>query len=194
MDKELTEKTQRLLHEQTTLYNLEPPGAIHELGPAELAALKGSNSSAGTKVLNLARVLATVTDAEGAAKPFLLSIGERAEAVRQSYEDRQITTQQALEQFERLANSYVEADAERQRLGLDPNAYGVYTAVQSYNGDLTPADAQSIDAIFGCFPDYAWNQQQERRLRAQLYLALRPIVGPARIVEAANQLLKLQRV
>jgi hypothetical protein len=43
-------------------------------------------------------------------------------------------------------------------------------------------------------PDCTWNQPQERSLRAQLYLALRPIVGSARIVDAANQLLKLQRV
>jgi hypothetical protein len=70
----------------------------------------------------------------------------------------------------------------------------ICTAILSYNGDLTPADAQTVDAIFDRFPEYAWNQQQERRLHAQLYLALRPIVGPERIVEAANQLLKLQSV
>jgi type I restriction enzyme R subunit len=131
---------------------------------------------------------------KASAKPFLLYIGERAEAVRQSYEDRQVTTQQALEQFERLAESYVETAAEPQRLAIDANAYGIYTTLQGYYGDLTPADAQSVDLFFGHFPDYAWNQQQERRLRAQLYLALRPIVGPARIVDAANKLLKLQRV
>jgi type I restriction enzyme, R subunit len=152
VDKDLSQKTQKLRHDQTTLYNLEPPGAIHELGPAELAALKRSDASAGTKVLNLARVLAKVVDSESAAKPFLLSIGERAEAVRQSYEDRQVTNQQALEQFNRLAESYVEADAVRQRLGINANAYGIYTTPQPYNGELTAADAQAVDGLFGRFP------------------------------------------
>jgi hypothetical protein len=42
--------------------------------------------------------------------------------------------QQDLTAFEQLAQQYVEADAERQRLGLDPNAFAIYTTLKPYAG------------------------------------------------------------
>ena len=50
------------------------------------------------------KILAETVINEGGAKPFLVSIGERAEALAQAYEDRQLTTQQALLEFERLVS------------------------------------------------------------------------------------------
>lgn len=71
---------------------MELPGAIHELGPRELAALKQSDASDTTKILNLRKLLAPLVDAKGAAKPFLLPIGERAEVLAQAYEDCRLRT------------------------------------------------------------------------------------------------------
>jgi len=97
---------------------LETPGAIHVLGPHELQALKQSDASETVKILNLRKILATTAAQEGASKPFVVSIGERAEALAQAYEDRQLTTQQALLNFENLAQEYVNASSERQRLNV----------------------------------------------------------------------------
>jgi type I restriction enzyme R subunit len=47
--------------------------------------------------------LITFVSAESAVKPFLLSIGDRAETIAQAYENRQINTQVALSEFEKLA-------------------------------------------------------------------------------------------
>jgi type I restriction enzyme, R subunit len=187
-------KTKALLREHSASTYLTLPGAIYELGPAELAALKASDISDDVKVLNLRKVLAGIVDRDGRAQPFLLSIGERAQALALAYEDRQLTTQQVLEEFERLAGEYVDADAERQRLGLDANAFAIYTALKSKLAGITAEQATSLDALFRAHPDYQWNAQEESRLRADLYKALRPLVGNQQMVEAANSLLKLQRV
>ena len=56
------------------------------------------------------------------------------------------------------------------------------------------AQAREIDALFRQFPDYQWNGQQANALRSRLYVALRPIVGPKKLIEVTNTLLKLQRV
>ncbi|MGH2355038.1 MAG: type I restriction enzyme endonuclease domain-containing protein [Chloroflexota bacterium] len=194
MDKELTEKTRALLRERTATYSVEPPGAIHELGSEELAALKQSDASDTAKVLNLRKVLAATVNKEAGAKPFLLSIGERAEALAQAYEDRQLTTRQVLTEFERLAQEYVQAEAERTRLGVDDNTFAVYTALRALVVSVTAEDAQTVNEVFGRFPDFRWNARQQGRLRAELYKTLRPVVGPAMIIEAANALLQLHRV
>ncbi|MCL4516162.1 MAG: HsdR family type I site-specific deoxyribonuclease [Firmicutes bacterium] len=194
VDKELTEKTRLLLREHTSSYNVELPEAIHELGPEELAAIKKSDASDTTKILNLRKILAVVVDKEGASKPFLLSIGERAEELAQAFEDRQLTTQQTLAEFEKLAKEYVEADAERQRMDVDENTFAIYTVLKSFAKDLSAKQAKDIDAIFGRFPDYQWDEQQTSKLRTELYKILRPIVGATRMIEATNILLRLKRI
>ncbi len=193
-DEDVTEKTKRLLREHTSAYNLQMPSEIRELGLKELAALKDSDSSDTVKVLNLSKVLARIVADEAGKKPFLLPIGERAEAVRQQYENRQVSTKQALAEFEKLAAETVRADAEREQLGLDGNAYAIYKTLEPMEGKVTPAHAQALNAVFARFPDYQWNEQQKSQLRAELYRTLLEIVGKDKLIQAANALLSLQRV
>lgn len=48
--------------------------------------------------------------------------------------------------------------------------------------------------MFLSYPDYQWNEKQEKRLRSELYKVLLPVVGNTHLMEATNSLLKLQRV
>jgi type I restriction enzyme R subunit len=194
VDRELTAKTKRLLQERTQGGEIELPGAIYTLGPTELAALKQSDASETTKILNLRKILAAVVAQQSAAKPFLLSIGERAEVLMQAYEDRQLTTQQVLAEFEQLAQVYVQADAERQQLEVDENTFAIYTALKPVVTTLQVEQATAINALFARFPDFQWDEQQRSKLRAELYRALRPLVGREKFIAVTNTLLKLQRV
>ncbi|WP_129628852.1 type I restriction endonuclease subunit R [Candidatus Oscillochloris fontis] len=193
-DRDLTDKTRTLLHEHTTLYNLTPPTTIHSLGAEELTALKQSDSSDTVKVLNLRRALAKVVDEQATSQPFLISIGEQAESVAQAYEDRQLTTQQALAAFEALAKQATEAAAERQRLGLDANGYAIYVTLTPYLATITSEQINTLNAIFQHYPDYGWDNQQESALRTALYQAMLPLVGQQYFIAATTTLMKLQRV
>jgi type I restriction enzyme, R subunit len=174
VDREISNKTRDLLQKHTISGQLELPGAIHALGPEELAKLRESEISDGTKVLNLRKILAVTVQDSGASKPFLLSIGERAEKLAEAYEDRQLTTQQALLQFEKLAREATEADAERQRLGLDENSFAIHKTVAEADNGFDAKRAKDINALFEQFSDYRWNKQQESKLRTELYKTLQP--------------------
>ncbi|MBM4274362.1 MAG: HsdR family type I site-specific deoxyribonuclease [Deltaproteobacteria bacterium] len=194
VDKELTAKTRELLRQHATGGEFELPGAIHELGPKELAALKDGDTSDSTKVLNLKKILAETVIEESGAKPFLISIGERAEALAQAYEDRQLTTQQALLEFEKLAQEYVKADAQREKMGVDENTFAIYISLKNDHQGIKKEQAQAINTVFEGFPDYRWDEAQMRRLRTELYKVLYPLVGAEKVIKAANALLRLQRV
>ncbi len=168
VDKELTQKTKQLLREQTQSGAIEPPGAIYEIGVKELRLLKERDSDDTIKILNLRKVLVAAVEHGGAAKPFLLSIGERAESLAQAYEDRQLTTQDALAEFERLAQQVIESDAERQQFGMDENTYAIYTVLKSVAGGATKEQAEALNAQFLRYPDFTWNEQQKSQLRAEL--------------------------
>jgi type I restriction enzyme R subunit len=193
VDKELTEKTRKLLRERTGISNLELPGAIHELGAKELEALKRSDVSDTTKILNLKKVLAAVVSEESGSKPFLLSIAERAEALAELYEDRQRSTAEALAEFEKLAREVVEAADARKDLGVDENTFAIYKTLKQSAENLTAGQAKAINELFVNFPDYRWNKQQGSQLRTELYKALRPIVDKD-FIEVANSILRLQRI
>ena len=192
VDREISNKTRDLLQKHTISGQLELPGAIHALGPEELAKLRESDTSDNTKILNLRKILAVTVQDSGASKPFLLSIGERAEKIAADYEDRQLTTQQALLEFEKLAREATEADVERQRLGLDENSFAIHKTVGETDNGFDAKQAKGINALFEQFPDYRWNKQQESKLRTELYKTLRPHVGTGKMIDVANRLLKLQ--
>jgi len=194
IDKELSEKTKELLRHHATSANLELPGAIHELGVKELALLKQSDTDDTTKILNLRKILTKTVDDKAYSQPFLLSIGERAEALALAYEDRHLTTQEVLAEFERLAQEYVESDKERQHLDLDANEYAIFATLKPIVSGVTSQQAIAFNALFSAYPDYKWNEQQQKKLRAELYKVLLPLVGAKNMVDAANRLLRLQRV
>ena len=194
IDKELTAKTRGLLQEHTESDRFELPGAVQELNADTLKEIRQNYASDTVKVLNLRKLLKQKVVDESGSKPFLISIGERAEAVAEAYENRQLTTQQALLEFEKLADESNQASIERAKLNLDENAYAVYKVLKNAADDITPAQAGDLSKGFENFPDYRWDPAQERALRWMLLLALKPHVGTENLIEVTNALMKLERI
>lgn len=194
VDRELAAKTRRLLHQHATSSHPEPPGAIRELGVNELAMLRQSDLNDTIKVLNLRRILSVTVEQKVRSHPYLLSIGERAEELAQQYEDRHLTTQQVLAAFEELAQRYLDAEEERQQLGLDMNTFAIYTALKMLGETVTLQQAAEVNAVFVHHPDYRWHEQQEKQVRAELYKILYPLMGTEKMIEVANRLLKVERI
>lgn len=194
VDKELTAKTQRLLQTHTEADLFALPDAVYELNETTLKEIDQSDASDTVKVLNLAKVLRQKVTDEGTSQPFLVSIGERAEAAIAAYENRQSGTQDTLAEFMRLAAEYANAAREQDQMDLDNNTYAVYTILRNVIGDVNPEQARAVDQIFEQFPDYRWDNQQGSQLRIMLYRTLEPTVGIKNIVETANKLLRLERV
>ena len=194
VDKELTAKTRELLQEHTESHLFELPNAVYELGTDTLQKIDQSDTSDTVKVLNLQKALHRTVANEGSSKPFLISIGERAEAVTESYESRQLATQDILAEFRRLAEECSLAARESEQLGMDANTFAVYTVLRNAIEDVNPEQARAVDQVFAGFPDYRWNNQQESQLRTTLYKTLELSVDIKTKIEITNKLLRLERV
>ena len=195
VDKELVEKTRNLLQEHTESDSFELPGAIHELNADTLREVADSELSDEVKVLNLRKILQKTVTEESGSNPFLISIGERADAVAEAYENRQMSTQEALAEFQRIAEDRNNETIERERLDLDHNAYAVYKVLQEVTEEVTPEQARSVNEVFDQFPDYEWDYHQTLRLRTQLYKRLRPIVTveKEKLIKIASRLIARER-
>ena len=194
VDKELTAKTQKLLqmHTEGDLFRL--PDAVYELNETTLEEIDQSDSSDTVKVLNLAKVLRqTVTD-ESTSQPFLIPIGERAEAAIAAYENRQSGTQDTLAEFMRLAKEVSRATREQDQMDMDQNTYAVYTILRNAIENVNPEQARAVDQVFAQFPDYRWDDHQQSQLRGTLYQTLEPSVDIKTKIAITNKLLRLKRV
>ena len=194
VDKELTAKTRELLQAHTESHLFELPDAVYELGADTLQKIDQSDTSDTVKVQNLRKALHHTVTNEGSSKPFVISIGERAEAVAEAYENRQVATQDVLAEFRKLAEEYARAARESDRLGLDENTFAVYTVLKNVIADVNPEQARAVDRVFAEFPDYRWDDRQQSQLRMMLYRTLKPTVGMENLIETTNQLLRLERV
>ena len=194
VDKELTAKTRELLQEQTESELFELPNAIYELGVSTLQEMDQNDASDTVNVQNLRKALHRTVADEARSKPFLISIGERAEALTEAYESRQIATQDVLAEFRKLAEEYAHAAREQNQMDLDDNTFAVYTVLKDVIADVTSEQARAVDQVFEEFPDYRWNDHQQSQLRRTLYNTLRPTVGMENLIETTNKLLRLERV
>lgn len=194
IDPDFTEKTKALLRQQTKSSVVREPRAVYELGPDEIAKIKASKAPDEVKIVNFGQYLSGVIGTGGGRRPYLISIGERAEALRQSYEGRQISTQKALADFEKLAEAVAAADERQKKLGLDDNPFAIYVTLEPFVPQVSVDQARELDALYQQFPDYEWSEQQESELRAEMYKMLVPLVGIDQLVEATDAILGLQRV
>ena len=93
-----------------------------------------------------------------------------------------------------MQQEYVEADAERRRLKLDENTYAIYTVLKLVHKGEAPTIANTVNALFEKYAEYQWDNKQEAQLRAEIFKTVRPLVGPGKMIEVTNTLLRLQRL
>ena len=194
VDKELTAKTRELLQEHTESNLFELPDAVYELGADTLQEMNQSDAPDTVKVQNLRKALHQTVANEGRAKPFLISIGDRAEAITEIYGNRQLTTQEALAAYMELAEETARATREQNQMDLDDNTFAVYTVLKDVIADVTSEQARAVDQVFTQFPDYRWDDHQQSQLRGTLYKTLELSVDIKTKIEITNKLLKLERV
>lgn len=193
MYSDIAKKTESLIRERVTSYGLEGTLPVVKLDEKTLDVLKGSKSSDVSRIINLGKGLIQAIIDEGEKQPFLIPIGERAEAILEAYDDRQIETQAALRQLESLLNEYLESRKEFEKSGFDMNTFTIAWLLKQAGAREPGKAAPLIDAALKQFPNHAYNAAERRRLKAELYKILLPAVGKDQMVDLAERILELPR-
>jgi type I restriction enzyme R subunit len=191
--REVARKTESLVREQVKVSGLATTMTLIKIDENTLEALKKDSSASGAKVFNLGKSLAQAVTDVVEQEPYLFPIGERVETVLETYDDRQISTQDALKELERLLGEFVQARKEREKTGFDLNTFTIYWVLKQAGSPDPGRLAPLLDAGFARYPHYRDNPAQRRHLKAELYKVLLPAVGKERMVELADRLMWLQR-
>ncbi len=191
--RELAKKTEGLIREHAEAYGLKEVLPLVKIDEKTLEALKKTGSSNTAKVINLGKSLIRAVSTEGESQPYLLPIGERAEAILERYDDRQIATQEALTYLEKLLADYLQAKKEHEQSGFDLNTFTIYWVLKQTGAPEPEKLAPLLNVAFSRFPNYRHNALELRQLKAELYKVLLPAVGKERMVDQVERVLKLQR-
>jgi len=192
LDKDFLRKTAKLVQEHTESELHDRPAESHVLNAAALEALTNQQKPDTVKVFNLLKALADLVSQQRNAQPYLISIGDRAEEIAQAFEDRQMTTQQALELLDKLVRDLKEAEKARDATGLSPEAFAVFYLLRVEGVKEPLAAARSVEGAFEKFPHWQISGQQEREVRKAIFKALID-AGIEAVVEVAEKLMKLLR-
>jgi len=190
---DIAKKTELLVREKVTTHGLMATTPAVKIDEATLKALNDSKSSTNTKVINLINSVINTTIEKGDENPYLKPIGERAEAIREAFDNRQVTALDALEKIEALINEILQARKEQEKTGFDMNTFTIYWLLKQENVKWCENLAPVINNVFLRFPNFRDNIAELRQLKAELYKVLLPVVGKDAMVGIVEKLLRLER-
>jgi type I restriction enzyme, R subunit len=191
---DIAHKTVMLVRENATAHGLDKLSKTVEFDEAALKALKDEKGSDNGKVINLVKSVVTSAGERGAKEPYLISIGERAENIMTALEDRQISTGEAMAKIESLMEEKIKAEKARKESGLDPDTFEVFWFLQNEKIPNATLLAKEISAVYGRFPNFASNADEQRQLKAEIYKSLLREVSGRRMVEIGEGLLRLKGI
>ncbi|MCL5267110.1 MAG: HsdR family type I site-specific deoxyribonuclease [Bacteroidetes bacterium] len=189
---EVAHKTERLVRENAMTYGLSELTKPVEFDEAALRALKDRKGLDNAKVINLINSLVQSAADRGSKEPYLISISARAQSVMSAFEDRKVSTANALTEIEALMKEKIEAEKARKESGLDPDTFEVFWLLQKEKVPEPLMLAKEVNAIYHRFPNYAVNADELRQLKAEIYKSLLRFVSGKRMVDLADQILRLK--
>jgi type I restriction enzyme R subunit len=191
---DIAHKTEMLVRENAEAHGLDKLSKTVEFDETAHKALKDEKGSENGKVINLVKSLTTSAGDRGAKEPYLISIAERAESIMTALEDRQISTGEAMAKIECLMDEKLKAEKARKESGLDPDTFEIFWFLQQQEIPNASLLAKEISAVYGRFPNFASNADEQRQLKAEIYKSLlREVIG-RRMVEIGEGLLRLRGI
>lgn len=172
-DREFQRKTNELIQQKiagtTPTFNNE----FFEINENTIEKIKESKGNDNTKVINLIKSIEKTAD-ENSDDPFLVGIKERAEAVEERYEDRQLSTQDALREIQNIYEADIRRKKDQAEKGLDNLNYFVYSTLLDKGINNPNEVSKSISEAFVKHPNWKDSEKELRDLRLEVYAAIFP--------------------
>ena len=96
-------------------------------------------------------------------------------------------------QIETLMKEKYEADKARKESGLDPATFEIFWFLQQEKLPDAMMLAKEITAAYQRFPNFATNADEQRQLKAEIYKSLLRVVSGKRMVDLADEILRLRQ-
>jgi type I restriction enzyme R subunit len=171
VDREFQRKTNELV--QSKIAGTAPNfnNEFFEINEKTIQKIKDSQDNDNTRIINLIKSIEKIAD-ENSDDPFLIGIKERAEAVVENYESRQLSTQEALEEIRKLYEEDVKRRKEQAEKGFDDLTFFIYKKMLENEIKNAEEITKRIKGEFVNHPNWKSSEKDLRELRQAVYFAL----------------------
>ncbi len=161
VDKAFQRKTNELVQKHVTSSPIAAVTDFVAINEQTIDLIKQKHGGDDTKVINLIKSIEKTAE-EAAGDPFLIAMADRAKAIQESYEDRQSSTQAAVDELLAEVIRNEQRKREQAEKGYEPLRYFVFTSLL----DAGVNDAEGASAkIAKAFVDHPNWRQSEAELR-----------------------------
>lgn len=170
IDKEFQRKTSELVKEHIDAYGLQQVNEVIEIDEKTIELIKEKNDGDNTKIINLIKSIEKKAE-EDSDDPYLITMAERAKVIQASYENRQNTTAETLEELIKALEEDEERKKDQASQKLDSVSHFIINKLKEYG--LPDADdaGKEIKNIFKEFPD--WNRSEKAMREARKKVTFR---------------------
>ena len=171
VDREFQAKTNHLVQQQVGSYGVGGLGEIVAIDGNTIELIKNKSGGGGTKVINLIKSIEKLA-AENSDDPYLIAMAERARAVQESFEQRQTSTAQALEELLKEVGKNESRKKEQAEKSFDGLTYFVYRSLIDAKIQNAEAISRKIRLAFTEFPNWKRSENAIRELRKKVTFAI----------------------
>lgn len=171
VDKAFQKKTNELVQKHVGADQLEHVSEFVRIDTSTIEAIKKLKGGDGTKVINLVKSIEKTAE-ENSGDPFLVALAERANAVRESFEDRQTSTGDALAELLKEIEKNEQRKKEQASKGLDGLTYFVLCKLTDDGIARPDVASKTIGEAFAKFPNWRRSEAELRELRKQVTFAI----------------------
>lgn len=171
VDKAFQRKTNELVQQHVTAGDIEPVQDFIEINAETIDLIKKKKGGDNTKIINLIKSIQKTAEDES-DDPFLIAMAERAKAVQEFYEDRQVSTAEALDKLFSEIDKNETRKKEQAEKGFDGLRFFVYRTL--LDAGIEDADHVSgqIRHAFVAHPNWQVSDAELRELRKEVTFAI----------------------
>lgn len=171
VDRQFQRKTNELVQSKIAGSYPEFNNEFFQINEEAIEYIKKKNENGNTKVINLIKSIEKIAD-ENSDDPFLIGIKERAEAVEDNYESRQLSTKEALEEIRKLYEEDIKRRKEQFEKGFDGLTFFIYKSLQDKKIKKAKEVTKHIKEEFASYPNWKTSEKELRELRQAIYFVL----------------------
>jgi len=172
VDRAFQKKTNALVQKHIgTTAIAEPEAEYLVIDKDTVEAIKSKEGGGATKVINLVKSIEKQAE-ENSDDPFLVALSERARAVQESFEDRQSSTAEALDELLAEIAKNEKRKQEQIARGLDAMTWFVFCKLSDDGIPNPDAVSKKAAEAFSQFPNWQRSEAELREVRKKVTFAL----------------------
>ena len=171
IDKEFQRKTVQLVKENIDLEYLKGGTEIYELNDKTIELIKNNQKPDNVKIINLIKSIQKQAE-ENSGDLILISLQDKAQAIQDNYEDRIISTEEALAQLETNIKAYQEKEKKKKEKGFDSLTFFINSLLEENKIAESEKLAKEMSESFSKYPNWKSSEKETRELRESLYFSV----------------------